>query len=60
MFDRDSYSDNLPDDFQKVNEGVPSQIGQGQVTPDAAEKAAQSAQAEEESKTSKPKKKGRK
>lgn len=33
MFDRDNYSDNQADDFVKVNEGVPAQIGQGQIDP---------------------------
>lgn len=57
--DRDSYSDNLPDDFVKVNEGNPAQIGGGQITPGATEREAQLAEAAETS-AEKPKKKGRK
>lgn len=54
----DQYPENLPKDFVKVNAGVPSQIGSGQVNPDATEKEAQLKEAEEASKGApKPKKK---
>lgn len=54
------YPKDLPEDFVKVNEGVPGQVGLGQINSDSREKSAQ-AEAAEEVKTTKPaKKKGRK
>lgn len=52
----DEYPKNLPDDFVKVNEGVPGQVGLGQISPDQREKDAQ--QKEAEAVKTKSKKKG--
>lgn len=45
--EQDQYPENLPADFVKVNEGVPSQIGQGQINPRQTEDTAQAEEAEQ-------------